>query len=113
RLVRSAHHDGRRGGQTHRLFGEGQNVGPDLTFANRKDRDYLLVSLIDPSAVIRKEYLSYVVQTTDGRVVTGLLAEQTPQQVVLLGANNERTAIARDKIESLRESPLSLMPENQ
>ena len=79
----------------HRLFGEGNQVGPDLTFANRKDRDYLLVSLIDPSAVIRKEFLSYVVQTTDGRLLTGLLVEQTPQHVVLVGATNERTAIPR------------------
>lgn len=96
----------------HRLFGDGNVVGPDLTFANRKDRDYLLVSLIDPSAVIRKEYLSYVAQTTDGRLLTGLLVEQTPQQIVLLDAKNERAAVARDKIESLRESPVSLMPDN-
>jgi putative heme-binding domain-containing protein len=96
----------------HRLFGEGNVVGPDLTFANRKDRDYLLVSLIDPGAVIRKEYLSYVAQTTDGRLLTGLLVEQTPQRIVLLDAKNERTAIARDKLESLRESPVSLMPDN-
>src|SRR5262249_14186813 len=51
----------------HRLFDEGNNIGPGLTHSNRKDRDYLLVNIVDPSAVIRKEYLSYVVQTTDGR----------------------------------------------
>src|SRR5207253_1213898 len=38
----------------HKLFGEGKDVGPDLTTANRGDRDYLLVSLVDPSAVVRK-----------------------------------------------------------
>jgi putative membrane-bound dehydrogenase-like protein len=96
----------------HRLFGEGHAVGPDLTHANRKDRDWLLVSTVDPSAVIRKEYLSYVVQTKDGRVVTGLLAEQTAGQVTLVAANNERTTIARGQIESIEESPVSLMPEN-
>jgi putative heme-binding domain-containing protein len=96
----------------HRLFGEGEQVGPDLTHANRKDRDYLLVSTVDPSAVIRKEYLSYTVRTTDGRVLTGLLVEQTPGAVTLLSAKNERTRIARGKIESLEESPVSLMPED-
>jgi putative heme-binding domain-containing protein len=96
----------------HRLFGEGQAVGPDLTHANRKDRDWLLLSIVDPGAVIRKEYLSYVVHTKDGRVLTGLLAEQTAGQVTLVGANNERTTVARERIESIQESPVSLMPEN-
>jgi putative membrane-bound dehydrogenase-like protein len=96
----------------HRLFGEGETIGPDLTHANRKDRDYLLVSIVDPSALIRKEYVSYVVQTTDGRVLTGLMAAQTPGSITLVGAKNERTTIPREKIESIQESPVSLMPEN-
>ena len=96
----------------HQLFGEGNRVGPDLTTANRQDRDYLLVSIVDPSAVIRKEYLSYVAQTTDGRVVTGLIVEQTPVVVTLLTTMNERIEIARGDLEALEESRLSLMPEN-
>ncbi|HTU21838.1 MAG TPA: PVC-type heme-binding CxxCH protein [Gemmataceae bacterium] len=96
----------------HRLFGEGEPVGPELTHANRKDRDYLLVSIVDPSALIRKEYVSYVVQTTDGRVLTGLMVAQTPGSITLVGAKNERTTIPREKIESIQESPVSLMPEN-
>jgi putative membrane-bound dehydrogenase-like protein len=97
----------------HKLFGKGDSsVGPDLTHANRQDRDYLLASIVDPSAVVRKEYLAYIVQTTDGRFLTGLIAEQTPSVVTLLDAKNQRTKIARDKIESMQESPVSLMPEN-
>ena len=96
----------------HRLFGEGETVGPDLTHANRKDRDSLLVGIVDPSALIRKEYVSYVVQTTDGRILTGLMAAQTPGSITLLAAKNERTTLAREKIESIQESPASLMPEN-
>jgi putative membrane-bound dehydrogenase-like protein len=96
----------------HRLFDEGQAVGPDLTHANRKDRDWLLVSIVDPSAVIRREHVSHVVHTKAGQVLTGLLAEQTPGSVTLLGANGERTTLARSRIESMEESPASLMPEN-
>ena len=97
----------------HKLFGEGESVGPDLTTANRKDRDYLLVSIVDPSAVIRKEYLNFLVQTTDGRTLNGLLVEQSPSQITLLTAKNERIKLDRAKIETLEESPVSLMPENQ
>jgi putative heme-binding domain-containing protein len=95
----------------HRLFGEGENLGPDLTHANRKDRDHLLVSIVDPSAVILKEYLTYVVTTRDGRVHTGLIVEQTADGVTLADAKNQRTTVPRDRIESIRESPTSLMPE--
>ena len=43
----------------HRLYEEGNELGPDLTHANRKDREYLLTSIVDPSAVIRTEHLSF------------------------------------------------------
>ncbi len=61
--------------------------------------------------MIRKEYLAYNVQTTDGRTLTGLLVEQTAAAVTLLDGKNQRAKIGRDRIESLQESPVSLMPE--
>ena len=96
----------------HKLFGTGKEIGPDLTKANRGDRDYLLVSMVDPSSQIRKEYLSFIVVTVDGRVVTGVLAEESDATVTILGAKNERTTISRDDIEEFKASPVSLMPEN-
>lgn len=95
----------------HRLYGEGAGVGPDLTHANRQDQDFLLQSIVDPSAVIRKEFLNYVVETTDGRSLTGLIAEQTPASITLIGAGAARTEISRAKIKSIQESSVSLMPE--
>jgi putative heme-binding domain-containing protein len=95
----------------HKLNGEGGAVGPDLTHANRADRDYLLVSLVDPNAVIRKEYMSYAADTTDGRLVTGVITAQTPASVTLTNAKVEATMLRRDEIVSLRESPVSIMPE--
>ena len=96
----------------HRLFDEGGQIGPDLTHANRKDQSYLLASIVDPSAVVRKEFLNYNVETTDGRFLSGLIGEQSPNSVTILMANNERATISRDKIKSLQESAISLMPEN-
>jgi putative heme-binding domain-containing protein len=96
----------------HRLFDDGTELGPDLTHANRGDRDYLLVSIVDPSAVIRKEYLAYTLHTTDGRVLTGLIVERTARGVTIVNAKNERTLVLQAQIESLKESPVSLMPEN-
>lgn len=95
----------------HQLYGEGASVGPDLTHANRQDLDFLLESIVDPSAVIRKEFLNYTVETTDGRTLGGLMADQSANSVTLLGPGGQRTTVARGKISTITESSVSLMPE--
>ena len=81
-------------GVCHRLFDEGNHVGPELTKANRGDRQALLTNIVDPSSVIRKEYASYVLTTESGQVLTGVLAEQNAASVTLLDAKNQRSARA-------------------
>jgi putative heme-binding domain-containing protein len=96
----------------HQLFGEGTNVGPDLTTANRQDREFVLVSLVDPNLAIRKEYMSVIVQTQSGRILTGLAIERTEAALTLVDSKSEKLTIATSEIEDMRESPVSLMPEN-
>ncbi len=98
-------------GTCHTLFGEGNKVGPDLTGAERKNREFLLTSIVDPSAVIRKEFFNYVVSTKDGRVLTGLLAESTPATVTILDAKNQRTTVPTDDVDTIEPAAQSLMPE--
>ena len=95
----------------HTLFGEGNKIGPELTGADRKNRDFLLANLVDPSAYIRAEYVSYNVEMKDGRALNGLMAESTPTTVTLLDANNQRTVLNRTEIKELKASAVSLMPE--
>jgi putative heme-binding domain-containing protein len=95
----------------HQLHGEGNKIGPDLTTANRQDREALLANIVDPSAVIRREYMNYVVLTDSGLVVSGLLADQDAASVTILDAKNQRIKVPRNEIESLEESEVSLMPE--
>ncbi|HKI32247.1 MAG TPA: PVC-type heme-binding CxxCH protein [Gemmataceae bacterium] len=95
----------------HTLFGEGNKVGPELTGADRKNRDFLLLSLVDPSAYIRPEFVAHVVNLKDGRTLTGLVAESSPKAITLLNDKNERTVIAREKIDDMSASAVSLMPE--
>jgi putative membrane-bound dehydrogenase-like protein len=95
----------------HQLFGEGTKLGPDLTSANRADRDFLLVSLVDPSSVIRKEFVSVVVQTTDGRVETGLAVARDDNGLTIVTPKNERKSFSAGEIEEVRESSVSHMPD--
>jgi putative membrane-bound dehydrogenase-like protein len=96
----------------HRLNGVGETIGPDLTFTNRKDRDYLLVSLVDPSGAVRKEYQSSVVATKDGRVLTGRVLEESPEAIVLADSKGVRTRLPRPDIDEVKDSDVSLMPES-
>lgn len=95
----------------HVLFGEGGRIGPDLTTANRKDKDFFLTSLVDPSAVIRKEFLNYNVTTKDGRAFSGTVLEEGAGDVTFVNLANERTTLSWDTIASMEDSGVSLMPE--
>ncbi|HTU24402.1 MAG TPA: PVC-type heme-binding CxxCH protein [Pirellulales bacterium] len=95
----------------HKLFGAGNSIGPDLTGAERNRLDVLLPNILDPSGVVRPEFQSYVAVTGDGRVLTGLISESSPRTVTLLDSTNVRSVLAREDIEELRPSTVSLMPE--
>jgi putative heme-binding domain-containing protein len=98
-------------GQCHKIYGEGQEVGPEVTLNGRGSYDQLLSNVFDPSLVIGPGYQATTVATTDGRVLTGLVVEDSPQQVVLKLQGGKIETIARSAIEESRLSPLSLMPE--
>jgi putative membrane-bound dehydrogenase-like protein len=95
----------------HKLRGQGHEVGPDLTGANRRDMEYLLVNILDPNRVVGKDYYSAFVADKSGRIHTGLLAEDTPQRIVLKGENAKLTVIPRSDIEEFKIEEKSLMPE--
>ena len=95
----------------HKLHGSGAAVGPDLTGAERKNREVLVQNIVDPSAVIRQEFMTHVALTKDGQVLTGLLAESTADTITLVDSKNQRTVLKRTDLEALKESPVSLMPE--
>ncbi len=95
----------------HTLFAEGNKVGPELTGADRRDFDFLATSIVDPSAVIRNEFVAQVASLKDGRLLTGLVAEAGPSTITLLDAKNERVVVSRQDLESLTPSRQSLMPE--
>ncbi len=94
----------------HRRDGTGEAIGPDLTGVDR-DLEFLLQSLVDPSAILRKEYQSQVFGLDDGRVLDGLVVEETGAAVVVVDAQRRKHVIPRDAIEDRGPSPASLMPE--
>ncbi len=94
----------------HVLYGLGRKVGPDLTGSNRKNLDYLLENIIDPSASVGSDFRAWVVQMDDGRVLNGVVTDQSERTLTLQTAQ-ESITLDRKSIEQMDHSANSLMPD--
>ena len=97
--------------QCHKIYGEGAEVGPDITLNGRNNFEQLLSNVFDPSLVIGAGYRSYTVITGGGRVLNGLLAEESDQRVVLKIQGGKQEVIPRSDIDEFKVNEISLMPE--
>ncbi len=94
----------------HAIGGAGGKVGPDLTSLGAgAPIDYIVESLYLPDKKIKEGFHSVVINTQDGRVVTGILVRETGQEVVLRDANGQEVAVPRNAIAE-RANGGSLMP---
>jgi putative membrane-bound dehydrogenase-like protein len=98
--------------QCHKIYGEGQDVGPEITLNGRASYEQLLSNVLDPSLVIGPAYQATSVATTDGRVLTGLVVEKGDARVALKLQGGKVETIPADQVDELKTSPLSLMPED-
>src|SRR5260370_30699368 len=87
--------------QCHKIHGEGQDVGPDITSNGRATFDQLLSNVFDPSLVIGAGYQAVTVTTAKGRSLTGLLVEDTSQRVVLKMQGGKVETIARRDVDEV------------
>ena len=98
--------------QCHTLFGSGGKIGPELTGSNRADLEYLLSNIVDPSAVVGKDYTVTSVWLADGRFVNGIL-KSTTDSTISLQTDTALVVVEKGEIETQKDSPNSLMPEGQ
>jgi putative heme-binding domain-containing protein len=97
--------------QCHTLFGSGAKIGPDLTGSNRANLDYLLSNVVDPSAVMAREYQPTIITTNGGRVLTGLVKESTDAALTIQTAT-ELVVVPVADIDERRQSEKSMMPDD-
>jgi quinoprotein glucose dehydrogenase len=97
----------------HRMEGVGGSTGPDLSRVwDTQTVEKLLESIVDPSKEIKEGFQAYRVATVDGQVLVGLKISETPKEVVLRDSNGRDQRLAKDDIEDITPSKLSLMPDN-
>jgi putative heme-binding domain-containing protein len=95
----------------HQLNGTGFSVGPDLAAVQNRPNESLLIDVLDPSSTITVGFKAYQVLTKNGKVLTGVLAEETATSVTLRREKGEQDVILRRDIEDMTASAKSLMPD--
>jgi putative heme-binding domain-containing protein len=89
----------------------GGKVGPDLTRIGtiRNERD-LLEAIVFPNASFVRSYEPVVVATKEGRIFNGVLRKDAPEEIILATGADQEVRIARDDIEQMQPSKVSIMP---
>jgi putative heme-binding domain-containing protein len=94
----------------HKLFGEGGAIAPELTGSQRTNPEYLLTKILDPSAVVSKDFQVTIIEMKDGRVLSGVVKEETPQTFALQ-TPMELLRLATKDVAARKLTGQSLMPE--
>ena len=101
----------------HKLYGEGADVGPDLTGVGRSTLDALLHNVIDPNEVVGNGFETTEVTMKDDSTVSGRVVEETDTRIKLIASGPTEHTIAKRDIKvangkpAVRKTELSLMPE--
>lgn len=95
----------------HKIQGEGENIGPDLTGFAVHPKEELLIHILDPSRSVEGNFRVYRVVKKDGSLTLGMLASESRTAVEVVDAEGKRQQILRENIEELVATTKSLMPE--
>lgn len=98
----------------HKLDGVGNQFGPELAKLDPKmTPTEILKNVLDPSAKIDDKFASHSFVLDNGKVVTGLIVEETTDSIKVIEnplASAKPTTLKKSEIESRKKSAVSLMP---
>ena len=94
----------------HLANAQNEALAPKLAGSGSKGIDYLVENVIDPNAVIGRDFQARIIVTTEGRVITGLIEKETDSSVTVRTLT-ESVTVAKSEIEETKISPSSFMPE--
>jgi len=96
----------------HAVAGRGESYGPDLSrIASKLTREKILESILEPSKEIDPKFSGVIVQTNDGSVVTGILAEKSEEVVVVRDAQKAEIRLRASSVKQMAVQKTSIMPE--
>ncbi len=95
----------------HEVGGIGHQVGPNLASMVSRGTESVLFNVLAPNAEVDPRFLEYVLATSDGQVISGVVAGETPTAVTIRGPEDKTTTVLRVDIEDIHSTGKSLMPE--
>ena len=85
--------------------------GPSLADAGKRfSTAYLVESVLAPNKVISPVFKSSTIETTDGKVITGLIVSETGEKIEVLLPDTKRVSINKSDIEARKLADISAMP---
>ncbi len=96
----------------HRISGQGGKVGPDLDGIGLRGPERLMEDMLDPSRNVDQAFRSTVLNTTDGRTITGLLLRNDGAVLVVADAQGKEVRIPESDVDERAVTNLSPMPGN-
>lgn len=95
----------------HAIHRAGGQVGPDLSNVGRiSPVDYIVNSVLNPNLAIKEAFVTRVIETSDGRIVTGVAVDRDADRVVLRTADGKTVTVPTADIDTEEEGK-SLMPQ--
>jgi putative heme-binding domain-containing protein len=95
----------------HRHGSRGIDVGPHLATVKAWTPEQLLTNILDPNREVSPNFALYVIETKDGRTLSGLVMSETAGNVVLKRVDGGQESLLRSDIQSISSTGTSLMPE--
>ena len=95
----------------HQLEGVGTAIGADLKGIRNRGLPAVMLNILDPNREVKPQFQSYVIQSDDGRVTTGMIEEESANSLTIRRPDGTKTTISRGQIEELQSTGISFMPE--
>ena len=96
----------------HTIGDDGREAGPDLSKIGQiRTKQDLLESILFPSVSLARDFEPYLIETTDGQTLLGVIQSETSDTVYLLDATAVAKPIPRSSIKTIQPGPVSLMPQ--
>ena len=88
-----------------------KDVGPNLATIRAWNPEQVLINILDPNREVAPNYAGYTVETNQGRVIYGLIAEDNPVSLILKRPDSTIETVLRRDIDQISDSATSLMPD--
>jgi putative heme-binding domain-containing protein len=95
----------------HKFAGKGNDIGPHLGTIKAWTPEQLLTNILDPNREVSPNFALYLVETHDGRTLSGLIASETAGNLTLKRADGGTDTVLRSEVKTLTSPGISLMPE--